>query len=124
MSILFSAKLFSDVINDFSFTRYSAPELNPLLGTAEKFFLEAKASAVPATATNLLVTLETSNDNVNWSVRTTAINAVIVSGTVLFASDFAGGNPVGRFARYGCKLSAAQATGAYVELWVTGRDAR
>ncbi len=124
MSILFSTKVFSGVINDFSFTRYSPPELNQLLGTAEKFFLEAKATAVQPTATSLVVSIEFSNDNVNWTPIATPIFQTITSGTVLFASDFAGGSVITRFARYGCGLYALQATAAYIELWVTGRDAR
>ena len=124
MSILFSTKVFSGVINDFSFTRYSPPELNELLGTAEKFFLEAKATAVQPTATSLVISIEFSNDNVNWAPIATPINAVIVTDTVLFASDFAGGSVITRYIRYGLKLSATQSTAAYIELWVTGRDAR
>lgn len=126
MTILFSTKVFSGVINDFALTRYTDPQLNALLGTAEKYFLEAKASNVaPATDPSLVVTLEISNDGVNWRPMDAAIiDAAIDEGTVLFASDLAGGEPIGRYARYGCRLDAAQYTGAYIELWVTGRDGR
>lgn len=123
MSILFSVKAFSAVIGDKTYPRYSDPSLNELLGTAEKYFLAAKLTYT-GTGTSLTVTIETSNDNVNWVPRTAAINTAIPSGEVRWGSDFAGGSVVGRFARYSLQLSSAQAASAYAELWVTGRDAR
>lgn len=123
MAIVYAGKVFSDVLNDGTNTYYSDPECNPRLGAAEKFFVEARASNVTGTSPTLLVTLESSNDNVNWVSRSTPISATAISsGTVLSGSELGTGAVGGRFQRFTLKLGGT-GPNAHVELWVTARNA-
>jgi hypothetical protein len=119
MSIVFAGKVFSRVINDLTNTYYSDDELDEALGLAEKFFIEVKGSNVNGTPT-LTLTLETSEDGVNWTTRSTPISATYATNP-RFASELGTGQTGGRFARFGAKHTGSG--GGYLEVWVTGRDA-
>lgn len=126
MPTLFNQKVLSTVVNDITQTHYSDPAYDALLGNAEKYLAEVKASGVSGGSATLTLSLETSNDGVTWFVRdATLINAQsIVGGKVQFASEIFDGGAIplsGCYARFGCKLGGA-GSNAYLELWVEGRD--
>lgn len=130
MSILYSGKPFSITINDKVNTYYSDPELNARLGMGEKFYIEARATNVSGTAPTLTVGLETSNDGVNFSARSgspfinqVAITVGATAVTVLTATCLGTADVGGRFCRVTAKLADTGAPGAFVEIWVTARDA-
>lgn len=128
MSVLFSGKVFSGVMNDVTSTWYSDHEWNARLGTAEKFHLELKATNVQPTPT-ITVTMEASADNVNWAARITnpaslpnlAPSATLTSNLVIMSYDLGTSFVGGRFTRFALKLAGSGS--AYIELWVTGRTA-
>ena len=123
MAIQYAGKVYSDVMNDGTNTYYSDPECNAKLGMAEKFFIEARTSNVTGTTPTLAIALESSNDNVNWVPRSTVIVATaIASGTTLTGSELGTAAVGGRFQRFTLKL-AGTTPNAYVELWVTARNA-
>lgn len=121
--IVWAGKAFAGVINDQTNTYYTDPALNGRLGQAEKFMVELKGSNIAATPTPT-VSLEGSNDGVNWTVR----NATVITGTALsttpvqYGSDDGTQSVGGRFARFGITIGGSSSS-AYVELWVTGRTA-
>lgn len=124
MSIVWSGKAFAGVINDQTNTYYTDPELNGRLGQAEKYLVELKGSNIQGSPT-ATVSLEGSNDGVNWIIRnSTVISGGAVSTTPIWGIDNGSTGVVvgGRFARFGIKLAVAS-TSAYIELWVTGRTA-
>lgn len=123
MAIVFSGKIFSGVINDTSNTYYSEPPFNAALGAGEKYYVELKSSNVTGTSPTVTVSLETSNDNVNWAVRNNAVisNNAITNTTVLTGQD-TGTTVGGRFARFGVKAGGTSPN-AYVEIWVAARNA-
>lgn len=123
MAIVYAGKVFSRVLNDATNTHYSDPECNAKIGAGEKFFVEVRASNVSGTSPTLLVTLESSNDNVNWATRSTLINlASIVGGPVLTASELGTAAVGGRFQRLSFKLGGTTPS-AYLEAWLTARNA-
>lgn len=124
MAIIFSAKVYDGMIlSDAVNTRYSDPSLNVGLAKAEKYFCQVKTTQVGGTA-NLTVTLETSADNVNWYVPPTPLfnQSSISNNTVLFNFDLGTASIRAAFARVGVKLGGTTPS-AYVEVWLTGRDA-
>lgn len=122
MTIRFGAKVLSRVANDGG-VYYSDCYSNADLGTGERYYVEAKCSNVATTPTTLSVTLETSNDNVNWTVRSTPIVPTpVFEGTVLTGFELGTNVVGGRYARFGIQLGGAS-PGAYVELWVVAREA-
>jgi hypothetical protein len=120
MSIVFAGKIFSRVINDLTNTYHSPPDFHEALGAAEKYFLEVKASGVQSTPT-LTVTLEASDDAVNWVTRSTLLTQGISGGGFWYATELGTGQVGGKYARFTFKNTVAGS--AYLECWVTGRDA-
>ncbi len=123
MTIVFAGKSFSGVVNDITNTYYTDPELNGRIGQGEKYIVELKASNVVSTP-SATVSLESSNDGVNWVVRNAAVIATIAipaAGSVNFGIEGGTTTVGGRFARFGIKLTVGGS--AYCELWVTARTA-
>ena len=124
MSILFCTKVFSDLVDNGNNIFYSPVEFNAALGKAEKYFFHARPTQISGTTPTLQVSLETSNDGVNWNPRSTPISAVAISTTTpaLFGSEAGTAQVGGCFARIGVKLGGGTPV-AFVEVWVTGRTA-
>lgn len=122
MTIRFTGKVLSRVVNNAANVYYSDFRFNSLLGAGEKFFVEAKVSGVTGTAPTLSVRLETSTDNSSWVIRSTPIvPSAIQSGTVLWGLELGTNMPGGDYARFGVQLGGTNPN-AYVELWVVARD--
>lgn len=126
MAIVYAGKTFSAVLNDKVNVYYTDPECNAKLGAGEKFFVEVRTSGVLGTAPTIAVKLESSNDNVNWVNRSTitlAPSSSISNGATLTGAEVGGTTVGGRFARFTMQLADAGSPSAYVELWVTARNA-
>lgn len=122
MTIYYSVKAFDDmIVSDNTNTRYSDPSLNQALAQAEKFFFQVKSTQVLGTSPNAVITLETSCDNVNWTISSTPISAAIANGTVLFGADLGTSQVRGLCVRIGVKLTGTTPS-AYIEVWITGRS--
>ena len=121
MGVTASGKVFGGVINDTANTYYSDPEWNAALGAGEKYEVELKASNVTGAGT-ATVSLETSSDNINWSVRNSGLinGGTITVGATLFGAEKGDTSVGGVYARFGVRM--ASATGAYFELFVTARS--
>lgn len=124
MSILFCTKVFNGLLDNSNNIFYSPPELNAALGKAEKYFFQVRPTQVAGTSPTLQLTLETSNDGVNWSVRSTPISATSITSTTqaLFGNELGTAAVGGCYARVGIKLGGTTPV-SFVEVWVTGRSA-
>lgn len=124
MAILFCSKVFDGLADNINNTFYSLPEFNATLGKAEKYFFQVRPSQVGGGASTLTLTLETSNDNVNWNLRSTLLNqtSITTATQALFASELGTAQVGACFARVGIRLGGASAV-AFVEVWATGRNA-
>jgi hypothetical protein len=126
MAIVSNLKVFSDTLFDVTNTYYSDSRNQRALGGGEQFWVEVKTSNVNGASMMIFCTLETSDDGMNWSTAYTfpnVNNKPISSGTILVDSSSPSTLVVGRFGRITFKLGGTGAVGAYVECWVTSRDA-
>lgn len=120
MTVKYCIKTHSALITGFNDRYYNDPELNAALATAERFLLSARVTNVTGASPSIGVNIETSNDNVNWQIRSTPISLALTSPLVGWEK---GETTVGgRFMRLSCALGGSGALGGYVELWVCGRS--
>lgn len=128
MSIKYNIQTHGDVLSDAVNKSYSDPALNAALATAEKFFVVAKATNVTGGSPTLKVTIELSNDGMNWIDRGSpviAATSITVGGTTVlkgFDDGVTNGFVGGRFMRVAALLGGGGPPGAYVEVWVCGRS--
>lgn len=119
MPLVYRGKVFAGVINDLANIYYSDPSLDGRLGEAEAYLVELRASNV-VSSPSATVSLESSNERVNWIVRNgTVISSAIIGTSVLYGAEQGTSSVGGRFARFGIKLSLLGS--AYCELWVAAR---
>ena len=121
MAVLFTIKAFGQFLPDANTTLYSGAETYSLLASAEKFLVSGRGSQISAN-TSVIIAIEHSNDGMNWTQKSTPINAAAVT-TLLpnaFGAD-SGTTPGGQFHRVSVKLNTAT-TAAFIEVWVTGRS--
>lgn len=116
MSIVYAGKVFSQVVNDTN-TWYSPGELNAVLGSAEKYVIQLKCTNLQAG--NVIVSLQTSEDDVNWVLRANLINQSLTT-SILFGTYVTTVAVGGARGRLGFALSGGGR--AYLECWVTARD--
>lgn len=122
MTIRYRAKVLSCVVNDGVSTFYSEPRHDAGLAAGERVVVETRVSNVSGASPTLTMTLETSNDGVNWVVRGTLVSAYpIVSGTVMNGAERSMSTVGARFARLGVRLGGS-GPNAYVESWAVARD--
>lgn len=123
MTVLSNLKVFSGVMNDVLNTYYSDREYHASLGAAESFFLEVKSSNVLGATPKIDVKLETSDDGMSWSnPPVTIYNGATLASNAFLPAATVQGVVGGRFSRLTFKLNSGTTT-AYVECWVTSRDA-
>lgn len=125
MSIVFRTKIFSGLVDNSAGTSifYSPPEFNAALAGAEKSLFEARPTQVSGTSPELVLFVEVSNDGVNWIEKNTPIQADISnSPQAVFGQDLGVADAGGCYSRVGIFLTGT-APVAFVEVWVTGRDA-
>ncbi|MBZ0119264.1 MAG: hypothetical protein K8H88_19900 [Sandaracinaceae bacterium] len=106
MGILYSQKVFEGPISGTTAV-YTPAELNGSLAQADKFFVSVRAAQSSGTSPTVTVTLEHSNDNVNFTSKATLINASALSTTAItnaFGSDLGTSNVGGAFMRLAIQL--------------------
>ena len=122
MSIFFHQKVFGSALSGTTAVTTPA-ELNGVLSQAEKFFVFARTASVSGTSPKLTVKLQHSNDNQNWSDKSTLIDAVdLTPGQVgaSFGSDV-GSTVGGAFMRLQISLSGTSPQ-ASIEIYLCGRS--
>ena len=122
MSVLFNHKVFGSALSGTTAVTTPA-ELNGVLSQAEKFFVFARTAAVSGTNPTLTVKLQHSNDNENWSDKSTLINAAALKAGQVeasFGSD-AGSTVGGAFMRLQISLGGTSPQ-ASIEIYLCGRS--
>jgi len=123
--ILYCTKMMNELVDNPLNTFFSPTEYNAALGKAEKYFFQVRTTQVSGTSPTLTLLLETSNDGVLWSSRSTPINLQVIPSNnagALFGQELGTSSVGGMYTRFGIKLGGTL-TVAFVEVWVTGRTA-
>ena len=95
-----------------------------LLGSADKFLFEARTAQATGTSPTLTVILEHSNDGVNWTTKSTPINAASLTAdeNELNWGNDSGSTPMSRYGRLNVQIGGTSSPGAHVMIIVTGRS--
>jgi len=123
MALLFSEMVFDGYVHG-GYTGDSDVTTWALLGTADKFFIEAKVAEVTGTSPALTIVIQHSNDGVNWSQRSNPMNAVALNANsnIVEVGTDTGTTPMGRYAKVVVSIEGTSNPGAYVSVTVTGRS--
>lgn len=123
MAIVFSAKVFSGTLTVGGVAYYTDPAHDLALGSAEKFCFQVRTSNVSGTSPTIELDFITSDDGVDWAARSSPMQGLaITEGGVLVRYDLGTSTICGRLGRLQLYLSGTNPK-AFVEVWVTGRDA-
>lgn len=124
MAIVYCIPVFEGALTGASAPQTSPANMNGTIAQAERFFLQARVTQVAGTSPSITVTLEHSNDDVNFTTKSTLINGTALTANQqnnIFAQDL-GTAQVG-----GCSMRVSVSLGgttpsAYVQLYLCGRS--
>lgn len=120
MTVKYCIKTHSAVIIGTNDRWYSDPSSNTTLALAERFLITARVTNTSGSSLSLGVNIETSNDEVNWQIRSSPISLFLSSPLVGWEK---GETTVGgRFMRVSAALGGSGSVAGFVEIWVCGRS--